>query len=33
MLNLFLSNFEINPQLIKNKQACETLLNFGAIAA
>lgn len=33
MLNLFLSNFQINTKLIKNKQACEAFLNFGAIAA
>ncbi len=33
MLNLFLSNFQIDPKLIKNKQAIDKLLNFGKIAA
>lgn len=33
ILNLFLSNFDINPQLTKNKQVIERLLNFGKIAA
>lgn len=33
MLNLFLSNLDIDPELIENKQAIERLLNFGKIAA
>lgn len=33
MLDLFLSNFQINPELIKNKQAINKLLDFGKIAA
>ena len=33
MLNLFFSNFEINPELIKNKAAIYKLMNFGTIAA
>lgn len=33
MLNLFFSNFQINPELIKNKSAFNKLLNFGNIAA
>jgi len=33
MLNLFLSNFEIDPELKKNKQAIDTILDFGKIAA
>jgi hypothetical protein len=33
MLDLFLSNFEINPELEKNKKALRKLLNFGIIAA
>jgi len=33
ILNLFLSNFQIDPQMIKNKHAHEKFLNFGAIAA
>jgi Transposase DDE domain len=32
MLNLFLSNLEIDPELIKNKQVLEKLLNYGKIA-
>ncbi len=33
MLNLFLSNFEINPNLEKNKSGFRKLLNFGKIAS
>ncbi len=33
MLNLFLSNFHIDPNIDKNKQAYNFMLNFGAIAA
>ena len=33
MLDLFLSNFEIDPELEKNKSALQRLLNFGRIAA
>ena len=33
MLDLFLSNFEINPELTKNKQAINRILDFGKIAA
>jgi len=33
MLDLFLSNFQINPELIKNKIAIYKLLDFGKIAA
>ena len=33
MLNLFFSNFQINPELIKNKTVIDKLLNFGIIAA
>ncbi len=33
MLHLFFSNFEINPELEKNKSALRKLLNFGIIAA
>ena len=33
MLNLFFSNFQINPELIKNKAVMNKLLYFGAIAA
>ena len=33
MLNLFLSNLEIDPELIKNKAGIEKLLNYGKIAA
>ena len=33
MLNLFFSNLEINPKLIKNKDAIHKLMNFGRIAA
>ncbi|MFK7775908.1 MAG: transposase [Saprospiraceae bacterium] len=33
MLNLFLFNFQINPELIKNKQVINRLLDFGKIAA
>ena len=32
MLNLFLSNFQVDPELIKNKNAINKLLNFGKIA-
>ena len=33
MLNLFLSNFDIDPELVKNKPGFEKLLNYGKIAA
>ena len=33
MLNLFLSNFQIDPELKKNKQAIKSILEFGKIAA
>lgn len=33
MMNLFLSNFEINPELTKNKSIILKLLNFGRIRA
>lgn len=33
MLNFFLSNLDIEPELIKNKPAFKKLLNFGKIAA
>jgi hypothetical protein len=33
MLNLFLFNFQIDTELIKNKQAINKLLDFGKIAA
>jgi len=33
MLNLFLSNLDIDPELPKNKQAIKKLLGFGKIAA
>ena len=33
MLNLFISNFQIDPELIKNKSAINKLLCFGNIAA
>lgn len=33
MLNLFFSNLQINPKLIKNKNAIHKLMNFGRIAA
>jgi len=33
MLNLFLSNFQIDPELMKNKKAIYKLLDFGKIAA
>ena len=33
MLNLFLSNFKINPELTKNKLIIRKLLNFGRIRA
>ena len=33
MLNLFLSNFQINPNLEKNKSIYRKLLNFGKIAS
>ncbi len=33
MLDLFLSNFQINPELIKNKDAINRILEFGKIAA
>jgi len=33
MLNLFLSNFQINPELTKNKSIVQKILNFGKIAA
>lgn len=33
MLNFFLSNLDIQPELIKNKLAFKKLLNFGKIAA
>ncbi len=33
MLDLFLSNFEINPELTKNKLAINRILDFGKIAA
>ena len=33
MLNFFLSNLDIQPELIKNKPAFKKLLNFGKIAA
>lgn len=33
MLDLFLSNFQIDPELIKNKQVIFKLLDFGKIAA
>lgn len=33
MMNLFFSNFQINPDLIKNKTIVRKLLNFGIIAA
>jgi len=33
MLNLFLSNFQINPDLIKNKKAICKMLDLGIIAA
>lgn len=32
MLNLFLSNFQINPNLMKNKKAIRKLLDYGNIA-
>jgi hypothetical protein len=33
MLNLFLSNFQIDPNLKKNKSICLKLLNYGKIAS
>jgi len=33
VLNLFLSNFQIDPGLKKNKSITQRLLNFGKIAA
>lgn len=33
MLDLFLSNFQINPKLQKNKDAIDRILKFGTIAA
>ena len=33
MLNLFLSNLDIDPELIKNKKAINRILEFGKIAA
>jgi len=33
MLNLFFSNFQIEPDLEKNKQAINTILQYGSIAA
>jgi len=33
MLNLFLSNFEVDTELKKNKQAIKSILDFGKIAA
>jgi len=33
MLNLFLSNFQINPNLMKNNSLINKLLNFGSIRA
>ena len=33
MLNLFFSNLQINPKLIKNRDAIHKLMNFGRIAA
>ncbi len=33
MLNFFLSNLDIEPELIKNKPAFKKLLGFGKIAA
>ena len=33
MLNLFLSNFDIDPKLMKNKKAINIILDFGKIAA
>jgi len=33
MLNLFLSNFQINTELAKNKRAIKRILDFGKIAA
>lgn len=33
MLNLFLSNFQINPKLKKNKKAIKRILKFGKIAS
>jgi hypothetical protein len=32
MLNLFLSNLDLDPELVKNKPAIKKLLNFGKIA-
>jgi hypothetical protein len=33
MLNLFISNFQINPKLMKNKKAIRKLLDYGKIAS
>jgi len=33
MVNLFLSNFQIDPNLEKNKSLVDKILNFGKIAA
>jgi len=33
MLNLFLSNFQIDPKLKKNKKAIKRILKFGKIAS
>lgn len=33
MMNLFLSNFQVNPNLIKNKHTINKILEFGKIAA
>ena len=33
MLNLFLSNFQIDPKLDKNKKAITRIMHFGKIAA
>ena len=33
MLNLFFANFQVQPELQKNKQAINTILNYGSIAA
>lgn len=33
MLNLFLANFQINPNLMKNKKAIRKLIEYGNIAS
>jgi hypothetical protein len=33
MLNLFFINFQVQPEMQKNKQAISTILNYGSIAA